>query len=182
MRIRVVRVDEGARLRALWLRALTDAPAALGGTPAQVAAYPAALWHARARPTADRISLIAETTLADVTAPGGWCGMVTGTRVETPADLPVVVSLTALWVDPAQRGVGLGGLLVQAVIAWARARGAACVTLAVAEGNVPAIALYRAAGFRDVGADDGAPAPPGQAMLSMTRLLAEGDSETADHG
>lgn len=184
MKIRAVRTDEGPLLRALWLRALTDAPAALGSAPALAGAYPDAIWCARARPVANRISLIAEAERDDpaTAAPGRWCGMVTGTRTETQADQPVVVALTALWVDPAQRGCGLGNRLVQAVVAWARGQGAAQVTLEVVERNAPAIALYLAAGFRGADAPAGDRAASGRRMLGMTLSLTHRGREPGGGG
>ena len=52
---------------------------------------------------------------------------------------------------PARRQGGLGRRLVEAAAAAARAAGAARLFLEVAESNQPARALYRAAGFQEVG-------------------------------
>ena len=48
------------------------------------------------------------------------------------------------------RGRGIGRALIEAVGAWARARGSRALGLRVFPDNVPALALYRAAGFTDV--------------------------------
>ncbi|MBR7743641.1 ribosomal protein S18-alanine N-acetyltransferase [Phycicoccus sp. BSK3Z-2] len=50
-------------------------------------------------------------------------------------------------VDPAHRGRGLGGLLLGALEAAARARGAAHVMLEVRADNAPALGLYEGRGF-----------------------------------
>lgn len=56
--------------------------------------------------------------------------------------------LLALYVEPAHRGCGLGGRLVSAGVAWARAHGYPRVQLYVTASNEPGRALYRAEGFR----------------------------------
>ena len=48
MEIRRIRADEGWRLRALRLRALSDSPTAYGSTLAREESYPEAIWHERA--------------------------------------------------------------------------------------------------------------------------------------
>ena len=53
--------------------------------------------------------------------------------------------------DPDHRGQGIGRAVLFAFLAEARARGASVVHLEVSEGNAPALALYRAAGFERVG-------------------------------
>lgn len=54
-------------------------------------------------------------------------------------------------VDPPRRGAGAGRAMLDAFLEAARARGAAQVHLEVAHDNAAAIALYRAAGFEEVG-------------------------------
>jgi hypothetical protein len=46
--IRRIRADEGLRLRALRLRALSDSPTAYGSTLASEELYPESIWHERA--------------------------------------------------------------------------------------------------------------------------------------
>lgn len=57
------------------------------------------------------------------------------------------VYVYSLWIDPAARGRRLGAPLVDAVLTWARERGAHTVTLRVHRHNVPARRIYEAAGF-----------------------------------
>jgi len=56
-----------------------------------------------------------------------------------------------LGVDPARRRRGLGRLLLEAGLRLAASRGAARVFLEVRPSNRAALALYRAAGFEEVG-------------------------------
>ena len=55
-----------------------------------------------------------------------------------------------LYVRPSMRGRGVGSLLVRRVLDEARARGYRRMRLDTVPGMDPAIALYRASGFRDI--------------------------------
>lgn len=57
-----------------------------------------------------------------------------------------------LYVDPGHRGTGVGRRLIEAVLAHARSRGCALVTIGTAPGNTAAQAIYRHLGFQ--------PSPP----------------------
>jgi ribosomal protein S18 acetylase RimI-like enzyme len=58
-----------------------------------------------------------------------------------------VVAITGLAIGPAHRRRGIAGLLLDAAVATARARGARRLTLRVLAPNAPARALYERAGF-----------------------------------
>lgn len=66
-------------------------------------------------------------------------------------------------VDPAQRGHGVGRLLLDATLAALKARGAPRVVLTAAAGNEAAQRLFAGAGFR-------------RTMIEMTRELDDGTS------
>lgn len=61
------------------------------------------------------------------------------------------VELLLIAVDPEERGQGLGRLLVETACRDAARRGASDMFLEVRENNLGARALYRSAGFRDIG-------------------------------
>lgn len=54
-----------------------------------------------------------------------------------------------MWVDPSRRRQGVGRILVQAVVSWARERRLKRLGLWAPAANAGAIALYRDAGFVD---------------------------------
>jgi DNA-binding MarR family transcriptional regulator len=58
--------------------------------------------------------------------------------------------LKRMWVDPASRGLGVGGRLLDRLEALARERGATVVHLETNRALTEAIAMYRAAGFVEV--------------------------------
>jgi GNAT superfamily N-acetyltransferase len=79
------------------------------------------------------------------------------------------VNVFQMWVAPEFRSRGLGGRLLQAAIAWARARGARCVCLGVTLAESPAMRMYLAAGFRPSGPAN--PLRPGSSLLAQTMAL-----------
>jgi ribosomal-protein-alanine N-acetyltransferase len=73
-------------------------------------------------------------------------------------------------VDPARRREGLARLLLRHALKDSAQRGAERIHLEVAENNAPAIALYLAEGFAQVGKRSGY-YPSGQAALLFSRHL-----------
>ncbi len=165
IRVRRIRVDEAARLRMLRLRALADAPLAFGTTLAEEQVRPESMWHDRAAQGAageSRITFFAERD-------GRAIGLATGVvSDEDPEDIDVV----GVWVDPAARRQGTGAALVEAVVAWARERGAQRAALWVTETNIPAITLYVGLGFHATGEAEPLPHAPGLREIRMVRDLA----------
>ena len=77
--------------------------------------------------------------------------------------------LYQLWVAPGARGVGVGRLLLDAVIAWARSSDVRYLALDVTCGDTPATRLYARAGFRPVGGPN--PLRPGSPLLEQPMSL-----------
>jgi GNAT superfamily N-acetyltransferase len=101
-------------------------------TLAQAEAFGEEEWRRRAR---------GWRSTDDVTFVCGSDGMVVGVRVGEEC------WLGAMWVAPERRREGVGLALASAVIDWARSWGARRIVLGVAEGNMPAVALYERLGF-----------------------------------
>jgi ribosomal-protein-alanine N-acetyltransferase len=96
-----------------------------------------------------------------------------GASAQDPA---LEAHLLRIAVDPRFRNAGVGRDLLGAVLARARAAGAEHMTLEVASANEGAIALYRAAGFVEIGRRaDYYRAPPDDAIIMRRALLVSND-------
>jgi RimJ/RimL family protein N-acetyltransferase len=141
--VRRVLTHQAAPLRALRLRALLEDPDAFGSTLARETGLPDEHWQRWAAE-----SDAEERGVVFVVGAPEWAGMAAGFL---DADRPGVACLGAMWVDPALRCHGLGGQLLDAVIAWATARGAGLIECSVTERNAAAERLYSRAGFTETG-------------------------------
>ena len=142
--VRRIRPDEGAVLRDVRLAALADAPSAFGSTYARESLLTAEDWAGRARASSAGSGRATFFAVAD----NGIVGLVGGHNPEPTSSR---VELVSMWTHPAARRAGVGRLLVDAVLDWARTCGVQAVELWVTRGNVGAENLYRAMGFVDVG-------------------------------
>lgn len=77
--------------------------------------------------------------------------------------------LFQMWVAPERRGQGIGGLLLNTAIQWAKDQGAKSMVLSVTCGNTSAVRLYQSAGFRQVGVHQ--PLRPGSLTLAQRMAL-----------
>ncbi|MEV4464196.1 GNAT family N-acetyltransferase [Micromonospora echinofusca] len=160
--IRRVRARDAARVRALRLEMLADAPLAFLETLADAAA----------RSHTDYTARIASVCTGAGTAqfvadPGGrLVGHAGGTAAPGEPGLTVVY---AVYVTPAWRGSGLLGDLVDAVAAWSRACGRPELMLEVVVGNDRAYRAYRRLGFVDTGVRVPHPTVPALTELQMRR-------------
>lgn len=150
MHIRPFRADEGMLIKCVRLRSLADAPYAFGvGSFDEESAYPDAYWHALASQVGGRDPTwgdrCASFVLLDADEPSGTVTCYLCPRVERRA------YVTAAWIDPRLRRGGLGRRLIDASIAWARARGADHIRLWVDDTNPDAAAFYEAIGFAPTG-------------------------------
>jgi ribosomal protein S18 acetylase RimI-like enzyme len=82
---------------------------------------------------------------------------------------PDVAHLFQVWVAPEHRGKGIGALLLDAVLAWARSTPARALRLSVSLSEPAAVRLYRRAGFVDAGEPQ--PLRPGSTLLSQPMRL-----------
>jgi ribosomal protein S18 acetylase RimI-like enzyme len=141
--LRVLNQEHSRSFRELRREALRDAPDAFSATLAQWSGEGDREDCWRARLTEVPFNVVAELD-------GKPAGLVSGTHPDENG----MVLLISMWVAPFARGRGVGDALVDAVIGWARARGAMRVELDVRETNAAAIALYRRNGFVDQGLSD----------------------------
>jgi GNAT superfamily N-acetyltransferase len=158
MRVAAAGADDWELTRDTRLAALYDAPDAFASTYAREAAFTEAQWRARIRE--DAVTFLAHADDGTVAA-----GMAGGILVyETP-------ELVSMWVRPDRRGRGVGGLLVEAVAAWAGERGYPALSLWVTKANEPARRLYERLGFVATGEYQPLPSNPALAETRMRRAL-----------
>lgn len=158
--IRTLHPDDWPVYRDLRLRALDEAPYAFCSTFAEESQRTDDAWAAR----------LAAPALGAYQQGWPFAAELDG----TPVGLSWVkmegagASLYQVWVAPEARGRGVGAALLDAAIAWARARRAQALHLGVTAGDGAAARLYRRAGFVDVGA----PEPrPGTALFEQAMVL-----------
>ena len=154
---RVVREEEWELARDARLRALTDSPSALLMTLAEEEGLEEGDWRERVRPTDERVWLAEEED-------GRFLGIAV---VAFPEPDRARAWIFSTWVEPAQRGRGIGRELVEAALEWARARGAACAELEVNERMEAARRLYESCGFVPTGRTRALPTDPGATAIQM---------------
>lgn len=137
---------EEARLRAIRLRSLEEAPYAFATTYEDAAASSVERWTGQLEQLATFVA----------TVHGIDVGMVRGARHGQFGDIGYLISM---WVAPEARRQGIGSALVDAVVAWAKAEGFARLLLDVGAENTPAIAFYRRKGFVPTEQVDALPPP-----------------------
>ncbi|MBM7082209.1 GNAT family N-acetyltransferase [Micromonospora sp. WMMD734] len=157
-----VRPQDAARMRALRLEMLADAPLAFLETVAEAAARPHADYAAR-------VAYVSQGchTAQFVADPGGrLVGHAGGT---ISPDEPGLTVVYAVYVTPTWRGTGLLGALIDEVAAWSRACGRPQLMLEVVVGNDRACRAYRRLGFTDTGVRVPHPKIPALNELQMRR-------------
>ena len=161
VRVRVFRSSEWRSYRDLRLCALADAPNAFATTYADAQARSDEHWAARlAEGSAETdLPLVAEV---DGEPAGMAWGKIAGSE-------PDIAHLYQMWVAPEQRGLGVGRMLLETAIEWARSRGARSIMLGVTCGDTPARRLYASAGFQAIG--DPEPLRPGSELNVQTMKL-----------
>ena len=162
--VRPVRAGEWRELRELRLRALKADPQAFGSTFEEEAADPESEWIEWAEQ-----SEAGERTRTFVAlGEGGWQGMAFAALLENGD-----AGLFGMWVAAQYRRKGVATALVDAVVAWARERGSAGISLSVAEDNTAAATLFGANGFVFTSARRTLPSRPETAALAMRRPVGE---------
>ena len=160
--IRVLTPDDWALYKDLRLGALAESPEAFGSTLAREQDRSDDDWAAR---LAGAAGSAADLPLVAVVG-GQPAGLAWG-RIE--AAEPEAAHLYQMWVAPAQRGRGVGQMLLRAVIDWATAQHAAYLHLGVTLRDSPAMRLYTRAGFEPSGPPE--PLRPGADLLALPMRL-----------
>jgi len=145
-------------LRAIRLRAVTDAPDAFASTPQREADRTTTDWRRWLAPGA---------TFFFDDLEGSPVGVVVVVIDEGDAE---VRHLMACWVDPVARGTGVGDALVEAMLAWSQRDGARRAAVEVYRDNTAAIELYERHRFRRTGSSR-SPDEQGRVAIHLEREL-----------
>jgi len=149
--------------RAVRLRALEESPAAFGSTFARESLFTQDEWLARAMRWNGELG-IGYLAMED----GAGCGIAGGFL---DANDSTKAELVSMWTAPTHRQCGVGRLLVNAVIDWARLRGAKSIQLMVTSGNESAIEFYGRLGFTKTGRTEPYPNDPALFECEMIRSI-----------
>jgi ribosomal protein S18 acetylase RimI-like enzyme len=156
--IRQVTEVDWETARDIRLAALQDAPYAFGSTYAREKDFDETTWRSRLS-NPDGPTFLAYD--------GDMVVGIDGVFTEEDG----THHLVAMWVAPTARGRGVGAALTQAVIDWARERGARRVILGVAQDNDPARRLYERLGFALTGKAEPLHSDPSRLTLEMAREI-----------
>ena len=136
--------DEWRTYRELRLRALQDTPDAFGSTYEREAVLADDDWRDRLASGASSPNQLPLLALADDVPAGITWGRIADEE-------PDAAHIYSVWIAPEHRDRGLGRVLIQAVIDWARTREVRVVRLDVTVGNDAAVRFYRRFGFVETG-------------------------------
>ncbi|RZT81390.1 ribosomal protein S18 acetylase RimI-like enzyme [Micromonospora violae] len=161
--IRRVRPADAARMRALRLEMLADAPLAFLETLADAAARPHNEYAARVAYTS------AGPNNGQFVADLGGGRLVGHAGGTTAPNEPGLTVIYAVYVTPNWRGSGLLGELIDGVAAWSRDCGRPELLLEVVVGNDRAYRAYQRLGFTDTGVRVPHPTIPALTELQMRR-------------
>ena len=158
MEIRAYRADDGMLIKRVRLRSPADAPYAFGPRAfEEEAALPDSHWHRLAAQVGGQDPQWCDRCVGYVVLDGDdACG--TATCYLCPR-VPRRAYLSAAWIDPCRRRLGVGRRLVNEAIAWAAAHGADHLRLWVDDTNPGAARFYQALGFVPTG--ESQPVGPG---------------------
>ena len=159
--VRRVVADDWREMKRVRLAALAADRMAFGSTLEAEAAFGDDVWIDRARESATSDHRAAWVACAE---DGRMIGMV-GAHIEERG-----ASLFGMWVDPALRGAGVGGKMLDALIGWLEVRHpAATISLSVNPTLAAAVRLYESRGFASTGASTAIGHTPGARCAGMVR-------------
>ncbi|GIE97954.1 GNAT family N-acetyltransferase [Paractinoplanes rishiriensis] len=164
--VRRVTEADAARMRALRLEMLADAPLAFLETLAQAAARPHEAYRQRIAQAA-----YGGQTAQFIADPGGRSRLVGHAGGTVLPERPDETVIFAVYVSPAHRGGKVLAELVEAVAGWSRDCGRQRLMLEVVAGNGRAVRAYEKLGFEDTGERVPHPVLPALTELRMRRRI-----------
>lgn len=141
--IRPITPGEAFVFKAVRLRALRDTPHAFGSTYGRESQFSDSEWLARV----ERMN--GEKGIGFLAMDGKTACGIAGSFLDE--NDPTRAQLVSMWTAPTHRQQGIGRLLVDEVLNWARRRKALSLLLMVTANNEPAILFYERLGFTRTG-------------------------------
>ena len=145
------------------LRALQDAPHAFGSTYAKESQFAELEWIKRV----ERWN--GESGVGFLTLDQGTAWGIAGSFLDQ--NDATRARLLSMWTAPTHRQQGIGRLLVNDVLNWARGRNARTLLLMVTSNNEPAIRFYQRLGFTRTGRTEPYPNDPAVLEHEMSRPI-----------
>ena len=152
-----------AVLKDVRLRALQEAPYAFGSTYAREVQFDHAEWARRV----ERWN--GERGVGFLAMDGATACGIAGSLLDE--NNPTRAQLVSMWTAPTHRQLGIGRLLVNAVLDWARTRNVHALLLMVTSNNDPAIRFYERLGFTKTGRTEPYPNNPSVLEVEMSRTI-----------
>ncbi len=145
------------------LRALQEAPYAFGSTYAREVQFDDAEWARRV----ERWN--GERGVGFLAMDGATVCGIAGSLLDE--NNPTRAQLVSMWTAPTHRQLGIGRLLVNAVLDWARTRNLHALLLMVTSNNDPAIRFYERLGFTKTGRTEPYPNDPNIFEYEMSQPI-----------
>jgi len=163
--IRSITPQDAMLFKAVRLRALQDSPSAFGSTYAKESQLSDAEWLNRAT------NWNGESRIMFVALDGNEACGIAGSYTD-PHDA-TRAQLISMWTAPTHRQRGIGRLLINEVLTWARQRNVRILQLMVTSSNERAIRFYDSLGFSRTGHTEPYPNDPALIEYEMSRLVGE---------
>jgi ribosomal protein S18 acetylase RimI-like enzyme len=141
--IHTVSATNASVLKSIRLHALRDSPTAFSSTFSRESSFSDNDWLQRASNSISESSVAYLAMDMDIA-----CGIVRGSSDDQDSS---VIWVESMWVAPSHRRNGIGRMLVNRVLDWARDRNAREVKLEVTNSNESAIPFYQSLGFKLTG-------------------------------
>jgi ribosomal protein S18 acetylase RimI-like enzyme len=161
--IEAIKPGNAFLFKAVRLRALQDAPHAFGSTYAKESQFADSDWIKRV----ERWNGESGAGFLAIDQDSA-CG-IAGSFLDQ--NDPARAHLISMWTAPTHRQRGIGRLLVNHVLNWARSRNARILQLMVTSNNEPAIRFYQRLGFVRTGRTEPYPNDPAVIEYEMSRPI-----------
>lgn len=161
--LKPISVPEVDAYKATRLRALQDTPTAFGSTYAKESQLTDADWQRRVLQWNSEHSVCYLAWDHDTP-----CGIVASTL---DSENPATAGIFSMWIAPTHRRCGIGQLLINGIIDWARSRQVKNLRLNVTSSNDAALRFYEHLGFIKTGKTEPYPNDPNLIEFELSQSI-----------